>query len=161
MTNRIYYNFLLVTLLSFLLCFDVYGARKIEERDYFSSIRASKANIRSGPGKHYPIKFTFHARGIPVHVISEYDNWNEIKDYQGHTGWVSKALLTKRRTLMVFTSSDKIVNMHNKRDEKSRVLYHLKNFVIGDYIECKEGWCKMKVNGKKGWVRQQNLFGNN
>lgn len=135
------------------------ASRRIEEKNYFASIRASKANIRSGPGKHYPVKFTFNAKNIPVHVVSEYDNWNEIKDYQGHIGWISKALLTKRRSLMVVTSSNRNVNFYNKKDSKSRVLFYLKKFVVGEYLECQEKWCRMKVKGKKGWVRRGNLFG--
>lgn len=154
---KLYFNFLFVGL--FLVCFDANAMRKIEEKDYFASIRASKANVRSGPGKHYPVKFTFHVRGIPVRVISEYDNWNEVKDHEGHTGWISKALLTKRRTLMVITSSNGNVSLHNKNSDKSRVLYYLKNFVIGDYLECEGDWCRMKVEGKKGWVRKQYLYG--
>lgn len=136
-----------------------YAARKIEVKDHFSSIRGSKANIRSGPGKHYPVKFSFNAKNVPVHVIAEYDNWNEVKDYQGHTGWINKALLTKRRSLMIVTSSGRKINMHNRPDNKSRVLYHLKRFVIGDYLECKKSWCKIRVAGKKGWVRRNYLFG--
>ena len=158
MTN-ISVKFLPFCLIFFFTCLDANAARKIKEMDHFGSIRASKANIRSGPGKHYPIKFIFNTRGVPVHVISEYDNWNEIKDYQGHTGWVSKVLLTKRKTLMVVTSSKNGVKMHNKKDSKSRVIYRLKNFVIGDYLECEGSWCRMKIKGKKGWVRKNHLFG--
>ena len=152
--------FLVITIMSALVGFDsADAARKIEEKDYFASIRASKANIRSGPGKHYPVKFTFNAKNIPVHVISEYDNWNEIKDYQGHIGWISKALLTKRRSLMVVTSSDRNVNFYNKKDSKSRILFYLKRFVVGEYLDCQGKWCRMKVKGKKGWVRRESLFG--
>lgn len=152
-------GFLLFTTVILLLSRGADAARKIEEKDYFASIRASKANIRSGPGKHYPIKFIFNARDIPVHVISEYDNWNEIKDYQGHTGWISKALLTKRRSLMVVASSNRKINFYSKKDEKSRILFYLKRFVVGQYLECDKKWCRMKVRGKKGWVRRDNLYG--
>lgn len=151
-------NFLIVSYL-FVAIDAANAARRIEERDYFASIRSNKANVRSGPGKHYPIKFTFGTKDVPVKVISEYDNWNEIKDYQGHTGWISKALLTKRRSLMVVVSSNRKVNFYNKKDDKSRVLFYLKNFVIGDYISCEDRWCKMRVQGKKGWVKRGNLFG--
>lgn len=160
MTKENHFNFLLIVLIASLMCFDVYGARKIEQKDYFASIRASKANIRSGPGQHYPVKFTFNARSIPVHVVSEYDNWNEIKDYQDNTGWINKSLLTKRRSLIIITSLNRI-SMYNKPDDKSRMLLYLKNFVIGDYLECKDDWCRMKIEGKKGWVRKNHLFGHN
>ncbi len=114
--------------------------------------------MRSGPGQNYPIKFTFKLRGIPVHVISEYDNWNEIQDYEGQSGWVTQSLLTKKRTLMVKTSKS-FINMHSKNNEKSRIIFRLENNVIGDYLKCVEDWCGIKINGKKGWARDADLFG--
>lgn len=134
------------------------ASRIVEEVNYFSSLRSAETNVRAGPGQNYPIKFTFKIRGIPVHVISEYDNWNEIKDYDGQSGWVTQSLLTKKRTLMVRTTKE-FVNMYSKNNEKSRIIYHLENNVIGDYLKCVEGWCGIKINNKKGWVKKSELFG--
>jgi SH3-like domain-containing protein len=138
---------------------NAFCARQIEEQDFFASLRSSETNVRAGPGQHYPIKFTFKARGVPVHVVSEYDNWNEIEDYEKQTGWVSKSLLTKKRTLMVQTSQDQI-NMYSKKSEKSRVIFRLKNHVIGDYVDCEENWCMIEIEGKKGWVNKGLVYGN-
>jgi SH3-like domain-containing protein len=135
-----------------------FAAQKIQEVNYFSSLRSEETNVRSGPGQNYPIKFTFKLRGIPVRVISEYDNWNEIQDYEGQSGWVTKSLLTKKRTLMVKTSKT-FVNMYSKNNEKSRIIFRLENQVIGDYLKCLDGWCGIKINNKKGWVQQVDLFG--
>jgi SH3-like domain-containing protein len=81
-----------------------------------------------------------------------------IEDYEKQTGWVSQSLLTKKRTLMVYTSKD-FVKMHIKNSEKSRVIFHLENQVIGDYLKCSQEWCGLKINGKKGWVQKVDLFG--
>ncbi len=132
--------------------------RKIIEQDYFSSLRSSETNVRAGPGTHYPIKFTFKARGIPVHVVSEFDNWSEIEDYEGQTGWISKSLLTKNRTLMVQTAQN-FINLYSKRSEKSRILYRLKNHVVGKYLGCEELWCMLEVEGKRGWVNRGLVYG--
>ncbi len=135
------------------------AARKeVEEVNYFASLRASETNVRAGPGQHYPVKFTFKIKNLPVRVISEYDNWNEIKDYEGQTGWVSQSLLTKKRHLMVQTSQA-FVNMYSKSNEKSRVIFRLENHVIGEYLGCKQDWCSIRVNDKKGWVLQSLVFG--
>ena len=134
------------------------ATQKIREVNYFSSLRSSETNVRAGPGQNYPVKPPHKLRGIPVRVISEYDNWNEIEDYEKQTGWVSQSLLTKKRTLMVYTSKD-FVKMHIKNSEKSRVIFHLENQVIGDYLKCLEEWCGLKINGKKGWVQKVDLFG--
>ena len=135
-----------------------FAARKISEVDYFVSLRSNNTNIRSGPGQNYPIKFSFKLRGLPLHVIREYDNWNEVEDYEGQAGWVSKGLLTKKRTLMVRTSKS-FVNMHSKNNEKSRIIYRLENKVLGKYLKCLEEWCGIEVKGKKGWVSKASLFG--
>ena len=145
--------FTLLTLTSY-----SHAARNIASVNYFSSLRASETNVRAGPSQNYPVKFTYKLKGVPVRVISEYDNWNEIEDYEKQTGWVSQSLLTKKRTLMVYTSKD-FVNMYNKNSEKSRLVFHLENHVIGDYLKCLEDWCGIKINGKKGWVQKTDLFG--
>ena len=135
-----------------------FAAKKVKEVDYFASLRSGETNVRSGPGKNYQVKFTYKLSKIPVHVISEYDNWNEIEDYDGQTGWVSQSLLTKRKMLMVRTNKD-FVNMHSKANEKSRIIFRLENKVIGNYIKCRNDWCALKVKNKKGWVKRSNLWG--
>ena len=132
--------------------------KEILEVNYFASLRASETNIRSGPGQNYPIKYTFKLKGIPVRVISEYDNWNEIEDFDGEKGWVTQSLLTKKRTLIVNTDKS-FVNMHKKASEKSKIIYRLENYVIGDYLKCNEKWCSIKINNNRGWVDKKELFG--
>jgi SH3-like domain-containing protein len=132
--------------------------RAITSVNYFASLRANETNVRAGPGQNYPIKFSFKLRGIPVRVINEYDNWNEIEDFEGQSGWVTQSLLTKKRTLLVRTTKN-FINMHRKNNEKSRIIFRLENNVIGDYLKCLEDWCGIKINGKKGWVLKDEVFG--
>lgn len=149
---------LLVVALTFLFSSPSFAAKQIQEVNYFASLRAAETNVRSGPGQNYPIKFIYKLRGIPVRVISEYDNWNEIQDYEGQSGWVTQSLLTKKRTLLVRTTKA-FINMHSKPNEKSRIIYRLENNVIGDYIKCEDDWCAIKVESKKGWVQRAEVFG--
>jgi len=132
--------------------------REVEEKNYFSSLRSAETNVRAGPGQHYPIKFTFKAKAVPVRVINEYDNWCEIEDYEGQSGWVSQNLLTKKRMLLVLTNKP-FIDLYSKNNEKSRVIFHLENNVTGEYLKCIDNWCAMKVNDKKGWVKRNEVFG--
>jgi SH3-like domain-containing protein len=152
--KKVFINFSAI----FFLSTNVFAAKQIQEVNYFASTRAGETNVRAGPGQNYPIKFTFKIRALPVRVISEYDNWNEIEDFEGQNGWVTQSLLTKKRTLLVRTTKS-FVNMQSKDSEKSRVIFHLENNVIGDYLKCSEDWCGIKVNGKKGWVKKADLLG--
>ncbi len=132
--------------------------KQIEEVNYLASLRAAETNVRSGPGQNYPVKFTFKMRAIPVRVVSEYDNWNEIEDFEGQSGWVTQSLLTKKRTLLVRITKQ-FTKMYAKPNEKSRTLLQLENNVVGDFLKCEGAWCAMKVEGKKGWVKKADLFG--
>ena len=150
--------FLLLFITSALISSNSFAAKQIEPVNYFASTRSNETNVRAGPGQNYPIKFTFKIRALPVRVINEYDNWNEIEDFEGQNGWVTQSLLTKKRTLLVRTSKS-FVNVHSKDNDKSRVILRLENNVIGDYLKCVEGWCGIKIDGKKGWVQKIDLFG--
>jgi len=150
---------ILLTILFLCLSFSAFAdLREVEEKNYFSSLRSAETNVRAGPGQNYPIKFTFKAKAVPVRVINEYDNWCEIEDYEGQSGWVSQNLLTKKRMLLVRTSKP-FIDMYSKNNEKSRVIFHLENNVTGEYLKCVDNWCAIKVNDKKGWVKNGEVFG--
>ena len=141
-----------------LLINDSAYASKLVKKNYFASLRAGKVNVRAGPSTNYPIKYTFKLRGIPVKVISHYDNWNEIEDFDKDSGWVNQNLLTKKRTIIIKTNK-KFINLHLTAIEKSRILLRLENNVIADLIKCNENWCGIKVGGKKGWVQKKWIYG--
>lgn len=149
-------NFFIIIFLLF--CHNAIAAPKIHEVDFFASLRASQTNVRSGPGLSYPVKFTFQKRSLPVHVISQYDNWSEIRDYEGQTGWIANSLITKRRTLLIRTDKE-FVNMHKKYNSKSTIIYRLENNVVGKYLKCLDQWCAIEVKNKKGWVMRDEVFG--
>ncbi len=153
--NKIFYPLFVIPLLanSQLMAFD-----KPIEQNYFASLRSNETNVRAGPGSQYPIKFTFKLRGLPVKVISEYDNWDEIKDYEGDTGWVNQNLVTKKRTTIVRTAKS-FVNLYSKPTEKSKAMLRLENNVVGDFIKCNVEYCGIKVVGKKGWISKKEIWG--
>lgn len=137
---------------------DILATQQIQEVNYFASLRSNETNIRSGPGANYPIKFTFKLRNLPVKIVSEYDNWCEIEDYEGSRGWVAQNLITKKRHLMTFSKKN-IIDIHTKKNETSKVIFHLENYVIGEYLKCEESWCALKINDEKGWVLSSDLYG--
>jgi len=157
--NKNFYKFSILILLAFITNISpAFATKQIQEVNYFSSFRASETNVRSGPGQNYPIKYTYKVKGIPVRVISEYDNWNEIEDYEGQTGWVMQSLLTKKRMLMIY-SKKPTVEMRRKNNLEAHLIFRLENFVVGEYLKCDEKWCAIKINGKKGWVEKSDVFG--
>jgi SH3-like domain-containing protein len=156
--NTLQAGFLLFLLLSLSQPPQAHCANRLIEKNYFASLRASETNVRAGPGSNYAIKFTFKMRGLPVKVISEYDNWSEIKDYEGDTGWINQNLITKKRMVMIRTAKS-FVNMHSKTSIKSKIILRMENKVIGEFIKCSNDWCGVKISGEKGWVEKSDLWG--
>jgi len=153
--NPLFLTFFIIT---FIFSQNIFATQQIQEVNYFASLRSNETNIRSGPGANYPVKFTFKLRNLPVKVISEYDNWYEIEDYEGGRGWVAQNLITKKRYLITFSKKN-IIDMHAKKDENSKIIFHLENFVIGEYLKCENLWCALKIDDEKGWVLSSDLFG--
>jgi SH3-like domain-containing protein len=150
--------FLPLFLLFFALNLHQSSASVVTEKNFFASLRAVETNVRAGPSQNYPIKFTFKMRGVPVKVINEYDNWYEIKDYDGDTGWVNQNLLTKKRTIIVKTGKS-FVNIFSNSTEKSKNILRVENDVIADFIKCTGPWCAVKASGKKGWIERKEIWG--
>ncbi len=67
----------------------------------FASLRADDVNVRAGPGVRYPVKWKFVQRNMPVQVIAEYDTWRKIRDWEGAEGWVHRAMLSSKRSLIM------------------------------------------------------------
>ncbi len=128
------------------------------ETSYFASLRANKTNVRSGPGNQYPVKFTFKLRGLPIKVVSEYDNWSEIQDYLGDTGWINQNLITKKREVIIKTKQN-LVNLYEKSNQESKIILKLENNVVGSLVKCQLSWCNIKIASKNGWVLRDKIWG--
>ena len=44
-------------------------------------------------------------------------------------------------------------------DQKSDVVYQSELGVIGKLLQCVPDWCRISVEGEKGWVRKTALWG--
>lgn len=152
--NKLIIKFLLI----FFILINSALALEFEETNYFASIKAGKANIRTGPGKNYQTKFTYNMRYLPVKVVSKYDNWDEIEDYEGERGWINQNLLTLKRTVLVNTAKS-FINMYSAATTKSRILLKLEDKVVAKFIGCKDDWCKIEIRKKKGWVQKADIWG--
>ena len=67
----------------------------------FVSLKASRVNVRVGPGEDYRVAWIFAKPGLPIEVIQEFDNWRRIRDSDGQVGWVFQSLLSGKRTAVV------------------------------------------------------------
>jgi SH3-like domain-containing protein len=122
----------------------------------FVSVDRDEVNVRFGPGKQYPINWVFTQRGIPLEIVAEFDNWRKIKDYEGVEGWILGGLLSSRRTIMV---QGKVRELRRIAGNQARVLLRAEPGVIGDLLECRESWCRVDIQGRRGWLQRGEFWG--
>ena len=122
----------------------------------FASLRANEVNLRTGPGRQYPIDWIFRYRSMPVKIIGEYDHWRQVRDWEGTEGWIHKSLLTGRRTAMVVGNGHPL---RRSREGDSAVVARIEGKVVGRLLECEGRWCRLEVGGYRGWMQRSHLWG--
>jgi SH3-like domain-containing protein len=123
----------------------------------FASLASSKVNVRTGPSTDHPIRWVYTRNGLPVRVVEEFDVWRRIEDPDGESGWARANLLSVQRTAMV--RGDGIVDLRRSVGKDARVVARLEPGVMGEFEGCEGDWCRIDVEGERGWLPRANLWG--
>jgi SH3-like domain-containing protein len=122
----------------------------------FVSLKTNEGNARRGPGLTHRIDWVFTRAGMPLKVTAEYENWRRIEDAEGAGGWVHYSMLSGSRTVLVTVN---MVNVLNAPDDAGMVNFQAEAGVVGRVQECTADWCRIGVEGERGWVRKSALWG--
>jgi SH3-like domain-containing protein len=126
----------------------------------YMSLRSQKVHMRVGPGKIYPIIWTYIRRGTPMEIIGKNNEWLQVQDKDGETGWMYYRLLSKVRTAMTLNDN---VFLHYHPDNNAGVVARLMKHVVLLPTTCRASWCYITVNSGenalKGWIRRQYIWG--
>jgi len=132
----------------------------------FASLKANPVNLRTGPGRQYPKAWVFRLSGLPVEVIQTYGSWRRIRDSEGANGWVSKYLLSNRRTALVLpweagkkTGSPPHVNLQLSARTTSKTVARLEAGSLVGVKSCDGEWCYVNINTFNGYILQNQLWG--
>ncbi len=122
----------------------------------FVSLRSGEVNVRTGPGKSYPIEWKFTRPGMPVEITAEFDTWRRIRDVDGAQGWVHQSMLSGRRTLVV-TGTMRVLRQDNSAG--SPAVAQAEPGVMGKLLKCRNDWCLVELQGYQGWLRRDEFWG--
>ena len=133
----------------------------------FVSLAADRVNVRFGPGKQYPINWVFARKDLPVEIVAEFDTWRKIRDFEGEEGWIHSSLLSSRRTIMVIgdpectPAADERCARPLRRTPSPdlRVVLRAEPGVIGRLFDCEENWCRIEIEGRRGWLQRSEFWG--
>jgi len=122
----------------------------------FVSLKSEEANLRSGPGKRYPILWVYRKEGMPMEVIEEYNEWRKVRDMDGSAGWLHKGLLSGNR--MAIIRNQKQIIRRTPNDKAAPAFAAAKN-VLGKLTKCEHDWCNIKIDGNQGWIEKTAIWG--
>jgi SH3-like domain-containing protein len=122
----------------------------------FVSLKSSEGNARRGPGLTHRIDWVFTRAGMPLKITAEYEHWRKVEDSEGLGGWVNYSLLSGVRSVLV---TQDMAEFRRAPEDAADVVYQAELGVIGRLLECEPDWCRISVDGEKGWIRKTALWG--
>ncbi|HTG37840.1 SH3 domain-containing protein [Sphingomonas sp.] len=123
---------------------------------YYASIAASKARMRTGPGRNYPANWLYVRADLPIKVVDIYRDWRKVEDPDGTQGWMQVGLLSAQRTAIVHGG---IAELRDDPSSGGNVAWRAAPGVVGRISRCARGWCYIDIKGRGGFVEQARLWG--
>lgn len=122
----------------------------------FASLRANEVNVRAGPGIRYHVKWVFVRKRLPVVITAVFESWRKIRDSEGAEGWVHRAMLSAKRSVIV---KSKTLTLRRRASETSPAVAQLAPGMVARIDRCGEQWCEVSVRSYSGWLRRDGLWG--
>ena len=150
--DKNYYTFLILFFLIILLIPKSFASESIN----FLSLKNNEVNVRVGPSKKYPIKFTYKKKYLPLEILDKSETWRKTKDFEKNSGWIHISQLSKKKSA-INTKNNSI--LYKKSTIYSKPIAKLE---IGRLVlikKCKDNWCKITSGDYSGWIFQSSLWG--
>ncbi len=126
----------------------------------FVSLKSDRVRVRRGPSTQYQVAWVYRARGLPVEIIAEFEDWRRIRDADGEEGWIRRSLLSGWRTAMIAPwRKEERLPLRARPEKDAQTVAMLSSGVIGRVVSCTGSWCRLKVSGYEGWIEQAMLWG--
>jgi SH3-like domain-containing protein len=151
------HRFILI-MVSVVLLLAVSSSYALPSKTYYASIRASEANVRTGPSSRYPIQCVYLKRNWPVKVLASFEQWRKIIDIDGEEGWIHDVLLTTSQRYGIVTGKE-IVKAYRLPIPTAAATVMFEQGVIVAITQCQEQWCKVEASGHEGWLERKHLWG--
>ena len=147
-----YYTFLVIF---FLIIFFIQKSLASESIN-FLSLKNNEVNVRIGPSKKYPIKFTYKKKYLPLEILDKSETWRKIKDFEKNSGWIHISQLSKKKSAINIKNNSII---YKKPTIFSKPIAKLETGRLILIKKCKIKWCKITSKKYSGWIEKNYLWG--
>ncbi|MFP3015974.1 MAG: SH3 domain-containing protein [Wolbachia sp.] len=121
----------------------------------FVSTKSNKINMRTGPGFHYPVKWIYTCKNLPLKVIEEFESWKKVCDIDEDCGWIKGNLLSDKRYAILKEDT----YGYQKQSVDSKITMKIDKFVVIEIKKCSEKWCLLSSSKRKAWVQKKHIYG--
>ena len=120
------------------------------------SVKVPKANVRSGPGTKYDVRWSV-GKFFPLRVLAKKGNWYRVKDFEGDIGWVYQKLTSKIAAVVVKVRR---ANVRSGPGTGYRVRFKAERGSAFRLIKKTGNWIHVKhLDGDDGWIYQKLVWG--
>ena len=144
-----------------LLCaalFTGVSALGVEARQTAETVKVSRYSAvhgRQGPKLDHQIMWRYEREGLPMLVVRETHGWRRVRDPDGDEVWMQARMLSAQRTALITVETE----LKRDPDVAARSKARLKPGVIAELVACEQGWCKVEIERKSGYLPQSALWG--
>ena len=139
----------------FVILIFIFFSFHVSSEEIFLSLKKNKVNVRYGPSFNSPVKFVYKKINLPIKQIDKKENWRRIIDLKNNSGWIHWSQL--KPTNSVISLNEKI--LFKKPSNFSKPLAKIQGGRVMVLQKCIDGWCKIKSENFKGWIKTDNVWG--
>ena len=123
----------------------------------FVSLHSDKVNLRTGPGRQYPIDWVLTRKDMPVQIIAQFEHWRRIRDWEGTAGWIQEHMVVGKRNVIV--NKGGVRPLYQRPDPEAPVMARAEPGVVARLAECRGAWCRVETDDIAGWMRRTDIWG--
>ena len=122
----------------------------------YVSQRADKAYLREGPTFAHKVLWQYRHRGYPFAVIAQFDTWRRVRAADGTEGWMSAAMLSDQRTVLVTGKGRAKITADA---EGGKVVALADPGAIATLKSCTRDACRIRGEQVDGWISKSHIWG--
>lgn len=115
--------------------------------------------MRTGPSTEYPTMWIYKRERLPVKILARYKAWRKVEDPDGAQGWMHARLLSATRTAIVVGENGQAQPLRSNPQADAKVIWRVEPGVVGKITLCENGWCLLDVTGRRGYIDQDIIWG--
>jgi len=112
-------------------------------------VKASRANLRAGPGTDFRITWEVN-RFMPLVQVGSEGEWLKVKDVDGDLHWVLGSLVTDKMDCVTISAPK--ANVRRKPSSRSDKWFSVEKYTSFKQIGKQDNWVKVEYEGETMWI---------